>query len=123
MVISKVVALVVPQPFAAVAMLGFLASHTVPGVEHVRDRTYFRALRLSHGTGTIALTLPAQDDPAAVRAVIRLDDRSDLRAAVDASERFLDLRTDPITIDGALAADPALAAPVVATPGLRVPGA
>jgi AraC family transcriptional regulator of adaptative response / DNA-3-methyladenine glycosylase II len=122
-VISKVVALPVPQPFAADPMLAFLATHTVPGVEHVRDRTYYRALRLPHGTGTIALTLPAQRDPAVVRAVIRLDDPSDLGAAIDASQRFLDLRADPITIDSALATDHALAAVVAATPGLRVPGA
>ena len=122
-VISKVVSLPVPQPFAADAMLAFLASHTVPGVEHVRDRTYFRALRLPHGTGTIALTLPAQGDPAAVRAEIRLDDPSDLDAAIDTSQRFLDLRSDPVAIDNALAADPALATAVAATPGLRVPGA
>ena len=123
MVISKVVSLPVPQPFAADAMLAFLATHTVPGVEHVRDRTYFRALRLPHGSGTIALTLPAQGDPAAVRAVIRLDDPSDLDAAIDAAQRFLDLRADPVAIDAALAADPALAASVASTPGLRVPGA
>lgn len=123
MVISKVLSLPVLQPFAAEEMLAFLATHTVPGVEHVRDRTYFRALRLRRGTGTIALTLPAQGDPAAVRAVIRLDDPSDLDAAIEAAQRFLDLRANPVAIDAVLAADPALAASVVSTPGLRVPGA
>ncbi len=123
MVISKVLSLPVLQPFAAEEMLAFLATHTVPGVEHVRDRTYFRALRLRRGTGTIALTLPAQRDPAAVRAVIRLDDPSDLDAAIDAAQRFLDLRADPVAIDAVLAADPALTASVASTPGLRVPGA
>ncbi len=123
MVISRVVSLPVPQPFAADAMLAFLATHTVPGVEHVGDRTYHRALRLAAGAGTIALTLPAQDDSAPVRAVIRLDDPTDLDAALHASRRFLDLDSDPLTIDSALGVDPALAASVAATPGLRVPGA
>jgi AraC family transcriptional regulator of adaptative response / DNA-3-methyladenine glycosylase II len=104
-------------------MLAFLASHTVPGVEHVRERTYFRALRLPAGCATIALTLPAQDDPGNVRAAVRLDDPADLDAAIDASRRLLDLNSDPVASDSALAADPALAASVSSAPGLRVPGA
>ena len=58
-------------------MLAFLATHTVPGVEHVRERTYFRALRLRRqGPERSPLTLPPQDDPGTVAAVIRLDDPS-----------------------------------------------
>jgi hypothetical protein len=42
--LSTTLPLAVRRPFAADAMLGFLRTHTVPGVEYVRDRTYFRAL-------------------------------------------------------------------------------
>jgi AraC family transcriptional regulator of adaptative response / DNA-3-methyladenine glycosylase II len=104
-------------------MLAFLATHTVPGVEHVRDRTYYRALQLRRGAATVALTLPAQGDHADIRAAVRLDDPADLDAAIDASRRLLDLNSHPVEIDVALAADPALAASVASTPGLRVPGA
>jgi AraC family transcriptional regulator of adaptative response / DNA-3-methyladenine glycosylase II len=122
-VISELVRLEIPRPFAADAMLGFLSTHTVPGVEHVRDRTYYRALRLPLGTGTVALTLPLQDLPGPLTAVIKLDDPADLPAAVKACRRLLDLNSDPVPVDAALMADPALAASVTATPGLRVPGA
>lgn len=122
-VISESVQLEVRRPFAADAMLAFLATHTVPGVEHVRQRTYFRALRLPSGTGTVALTLPPEDDPGTVAAVIRLDDPTDLAPAVDVCRRLLDLNSDPVAIDAALASDPALSPSVAAAPGLRVPGA
>lgn len=122
-VISEIVLLAVPRPFAADAMLAFLATHTVPGVEHVRERTYSRTLRLPQGTGTVALTLPQQDEHGAITAEFRLEDRADLAAAIAACRRLLDLNSDPSQIDAALGTDPALAPSVAATPGLRVPGA
>ena len=120
---ESTIALPVRRPFAADAMLGFLRTHTVPGVEYVRDRTYFRALRLPHGTGTVSLTLPADDGPAEVAATIRVDDEKDAPAAIVDCRRLLDLDADPVTIDRVLAVDPALTATVAALPGLRVPGA
>ena len=104
-------------------MLTFLSTHTVPGVEHVRDRTYYRSLRLPSGTGTIALTLPPQGSSGTVDAMVRLDDPADRAAAVTVCRRILDLDSDPVAVDAALRADPALAASITATPGLRVPGA
>jgi AraC family transcriptional regulator of adaptative response / DNA-3-methyladenine glycosylase II len=92
-------------------------------VEYVRDRTYYRALRLHGGAATIALTLPVQGDPAPVRAVVRLDDAADLDGAIEVSCRLLDLNSDPVRIDSVLAADAALARSAASTPGLRVPGA
>lgn len=117
-------ALPVRRPFAADAMLGFLRTHVVPGVEHVRGRTYFRSLRLPSGTGTVALTLPPDGEPHSdVEAVIRLDEPADLPVAVLHCRRLLDLGADPADIHTTLAADPALAPTVTAMPGLRVPGA
>ena len=121
--ISKRLRLEVPRPFAADAMLAFLSTHTVPGVEYVRERTYYRALRLPAGTGTVALTLPRHDDAGPLPAVIKVDDPADLPAAVARCRRLLDLNSDPKAADSALATDSALASSVAATPGLRVPGA
>jgi len=104
-------------------MLTFLSTHTVPGVEHVRDRTYYRSLRLPSGTGTIALTLPPQGSSGTVDAMVRLDDPSDLVAAIAVCRRILDLNSEPVLVDAVLGADPALVASITATPGLRVPGA
>ena len=108
-------------PFAADALLRFLAAHTVRGVEHVRDRTYHRSLRLRAGTGTVALTLPAGRGRDEVAATVRLEHASDLRTALAHCRALLDLDADPIAIDAVLSADPALRPEVTAEPGLRVP--
>ncbi|MGS0685778.1 DNA-3-methyladenine glycosylase family protein [Nakamurella sp. GG22] len=112
----------VRAPFAADALLGFLAAHTVRGVEHVRDRTYHRTLRLPAGAGTVALTLPTGRSGSEVAATIRLENASDLPAALAHCRALLDLDAEPVAIDTVLAADPALRPGVDAEPGIRIPG-
>ena len=113
----------VRRPFAATALLQFFAAHTVPGVEQVCGRTYFRSLRLPGGPATVALTLPADDGTEQVHGVFRASTGDDLAMAVRAAGKLLDLDADSAVIDTSLAADPALATGVQAMPGLRVPGA
>jgi AraC family transcriptional regulator of adaptative response / DNA-3-methyladenine glycosylase II len=50
-------------------------------------------------------------------------DLRDLASLLSRVRRLLDLDADPLAIDGALGADPRLAASVAATPGIRMPGA
>lgn len=59
------------------------------------------------------------------RFTVRLELTSvtDLPAAIARIRRLFDLDADPIAVDRALAADPALVPSVRATPGIRVPGA
>jgi AraC family transcriptional regulator of adaptative response / DNA-3-methyladenine glycosylase II len=109
--------LAVRRPFHAEALLDFLAAHVLPGVEGVTRGTYARVLRLPHGLGVMALTL--HDDH--VAAELDLADARDAAVAVDGARRMLDLDADPVAIDTVLAADPALAGLVEASPGLRVP--
>jgi AraC family transcriptional regulator of adaptative response / DNA-3-methyladenine glycosylase II len=106
-------------PLHAGALLDFLGARAVPGTEARDGDTYRRALRLPHGPATVALT-PAGGQ---VRARLRLADLRDLAPAVARCRRLLDLDADPVAVDAALAADPALAAAVAATPGVRVPRA
>ncbi|MER7890459.1 AlkA N-terminal domain-containing protein [Micromonospora sp. NPDC094482] len=106
-------------PLHAGALLDFLALRALPGVEEVRDGTYRRGLRLPRGAGEVALT-PADGH---VSATLRLADLRDLAPAVARCRHLLDLDADPVAIDATLAADPALAAAVVAEPGIRVPRA
>lgn len=110
--------LAVRRPFAADAMLEFLADHLVPGMEAVDDRTYVRTARLPHGHAVVALTL--HDDH--VRCDLELDDLRDTGVAVGRARCLLDLDADPLAIDEVLGADPGLAPHVAAEPGLRVPG-
>lgn len=112
----------VGRPFAATAMLGFLTAHTVPGVEYVDGRTYYRSLRLPAGPATVALTLPADDGDDGVRGSFRVSTPDDLPVAVQHARRLLDLDADATVIDMVLGEDPALAGGVAAMPGLRVPG-
>lgn len=109
-------------PYDAAGVFGFLTTRAVPGVEAAEDSTYARVLRLAHGTATAHLRAP--NGPALhVDCTLRLADMRDLGSAVARLRRLLDLDADPSAVDDVLAADPALAASVAGTPGIRVPGA
>ncbi|SCL13591.1 DNA-3-methyladenine glycosylase 2 family protein [Micromonospora inyonensis] len=104
-------------PLHVGSLLEFLALRAVPGVEEVHDGTYQRGLSLPHGPGEAALTPTA----GYVSATLRLADLRDLAPAVARCRRLLDLDADPVAVDATLAADPALAGPVAAEPGVRLP--
>ena len=104
-------------PFHAASLLGFLAARAVGGVEAVDGSTYRRTLRLPHGPAVIAVEI--REAPA---WRLEAGDPRDAGAAEAACRALLDLDADPVTIDGALAADPLLRASVAAAPGRRVPG-
>jgi AraC family transcriptional regulator, regulatory protein of adaptative response / DNA-3-methyladenine glycosylase II len=106
-------------PLHAPALLEFLATRALPGVEECDGDTYRRGLNLPHGSATVALT-PADRW---VSATLRLTDVRDLAPAVARCRRLFDLDADPIAVDGTLGADPALAAAIKAEPGVRVPRA
>jgi AraC family transcriptional regulator of adaptative response / DNA-3-methyladenine glycosylase II len=110
--------LAVREPFDGAALLDFLGTRAVPGVEEVVGGTYRRTLRLPHGPGVVALT-PA---PAHVRCVLRLHDVADLPVAVERCRRLLDLDADPAAVLDFFDADPVIGPLVRKRPGLRVPG-
>jgi AraC family transcriptional regulator of adaptative response / DNA-3-methyladenine glycosylase II len=111
------------EPFDAAGVFGFLAARAVPGVEAAEDGEYARTLGLPHGTATARLRPPAEPSAGHVDCTLRLADMRDLGSAVARLRRLLDLDADPSAVDEVLATDPALAASVLATPGIRVPGA
>jgi AraC family transcriptional regulator of adaptative response / DNA-3-methyladenine glycosylase II len=117
--------LAVRTPFAGAALLGFLRTRAVPGIEEADDTTYSRTLSLPHGSGVVTLALTDQPEPggtALVPATFRLTDLRDLAAAVERVRRLLDADCDPLAIADAFAGDPLLGPHVRARPGLRVPG-
>jgi len=118
----------VRTPFDGTSLLAFLAARAVAGVETVDGRRYARTLRLPHGSGTVVLTMPEPATNAAggrtfVAAALTLDHIQDLAPAVARCRRLIDADADPQGIAAILGADPMLAAPVAAAPGLRLPGA
>jgi len=106
-------------PMDTAGLHSFLAARAVTGVEQVTQDGYARTLSLPHGPATARLTFEATR----VDAVLRLTDLRDLGAAVSRIRRLIDADADPIGCDEVLAADPALAASVNKTPGIRLPGA
>ena len=107
------------EPLHAEALLEFLATRAILGVDEVSDGTYRRGLRLPHGSAVVELT-PL---PGYVRATLRLLDMRDLAPAVARCRRLFDLDADPVAVDATLGADPALTAIVAKEAGVRVPGA
>jgi AraC family transcriptional regulator, regulatory protein of adaptative response / DNA-3-methyladenine glycosylase II len=115
----------VRTPFAGRALLGFLATRAVPGVETAGAGWYARTLALPHAAGTVRLELddlPATGGTAQVPATFRLGDLRDLGTAVERVRRLLDADCDPVAVDEAFAGDPLIGPLVRRTPGLRVPG-
>jgi AraC family transcriptional regulator of adaptative response / DNA-3-methyladenine glycosylase II len=118
----------VRTPFAATALLDFLAYHLVPGVETAGPGWYARTLDLPHGPGTLTLRLGAELDDqlvggtAQVRASFTLPDLRDTTAALERARRLLDADCDPLAVVDHLGADAVLAPLVRQHPGLRVPG-
>ncbi len=107
------------RPLHVEALVDFLATRAIPGVEDFSAGTYRRTLRLPHGGGVVGL----RDGGGHIAAQLLLDDWRDLGPAVQRCRRLLDLDADPAAVDHLLGADPVLAPLVAARPGLRVPGA
>ncbi|MEU8814533.1 AlkA N-terminal domain-containing protein [Actinoplanes sp. NPDC048796] len=107
------------SPLHVPALLDFLGTRALPGVEERDGNTYRRGLSLPHGSATVALT-PADRF---VTATLRLGDVRDLAPAVARCRRLFDLDADPDAVDATLGADGALATAVAEEPGVRVPRA
>lgn len=106
-------------PFDAAGLLAWLRARAVPGVEDATATAYRRSLRLPAGPAVVTLAPQATH----VAATVTLSAPTDLTTAVERCRRLLDLDADPTAVTEVLGADPALGAPVRATPGVRVPGA
>ncbi|MFS4506729.1 DNA-3-methyladenine glycosylase family protein [Clavibacter sp. Sh2141] len=122
----------VPAPFDGGGVIRFLSWHAVTGAEEGDATSFTQSARLGHGAGTVTVRLLAPETPEAGEspdASTRLEVTTRVEHADDAAEllagtrRLLGLDVDAARIDADLARDPALAAAVRATPGLRIPGA
>jgi AraC family transcriptional regulator of adaptative response / DNA-3-methyladenine glycosylase II len=107
-------------PYDWNAMLGWLATRAIPGVECVADGKYHRAIAEGNHRGTITIAHAATC--ASLIATIRLPSVRALPAIVARIRRVFDLAADVGRIGAELAADPMLARLVADRPGLRAPG-
>ena len=112
-------ALPVRAPFDADGVFTWLAVRAVPGVELAGERCYARTLLLPGGPATVEVRW----DGERLQLAAGLTSLADLSPLVARVRRLFDADADPVGIDAALAAEPALAASVAARPGIRLPGA
>lgn len=110
-------------PFAANALLSFLAARAVPGVEDVHDGTYRRGVPAREGpTAVIAMTPHPAGYVTVDTSAGEVRNVHDLAAIIEGARHTFDLDADPETIDASLTQDRTLAPLVRRTPGMRVPG-
>ena len=131
-------------PFDATSWVRHVADRAVPGIERVswagepapgaaglnwpqtqrssgpHRHTITRLLCAPSGVAVAHVHLAP--DGSAVSADLELASRSDAAWVVERLRRWLDLDADPAAVSAALGADPLLAGPVSARPGLRIPG-
>lgn len=106
-------------PFAVDPLLHYLSLNAIPGVEEVVDGSYRRSTRFGASTTVIELT------PASSFVTLRMgtEQTHHLAPVIQSSRRLLDLDADPDVIDEQLGQSTHLRSLVLATPGIRLPGA
>jgi AraC family transcriptional regulator of adaptative response / DNA-3-methyladenine glycosylase II len=109
------------SPFDWPALLAFLRTRAIAGVERVTAGSYHRSVRIGLHDGWISVG----DDPE--RAVLRVELDSALApvlpALLDRIRHLFDLAMRPDVVAAHLESDPRLSDGVRQHPGLRVPGA
>ena len=108
-------------PYDWEALLAFLASRAIPGVEEIDSETYRRTIALDGKCGHIEVRMSPRGDALDLR--IDFPEARSLILIVERMRRLFDLRADPAQILAEFEKDPLLAKRVKLRPGLRVPGA
>lgn len=108
-------------PFDGQALLDFLKSRAIAGVEYVDDLSYQRTIELDGKKGEFRFTLVEAQNY--LRLQIRFPDSKALFEIVERVRHIADLKADSMEISRFLSQDAFLAPLVKQSPGLRVPGA
>jgi AraC family transcriptional regulator, regulatory protein of adaptative response / DNA-3-methyladenine glycosylase II len=106
-------------PYDWEAILGFLATRAIPGVETVAEGCYKRNIEINGSVGGIEVRMGDE----ALDLRIDFPDPKLLFLIVERVRRLFNLAGDPAQIARQFANDPLLAKRVERRPGLRVPGA
>lgn len=109
-------------PFDWEALLGWLESRTLTGVERIEHGSYSRTLRLGAHQGWITAR-PAPSGRAALRVEVSTSLTPALTSVLARLRHLFDLHADPNQINAHLSEDPVLRGRIERHPGLRVPGA
>jgi AraC family transcriptional regulator, regulatory protein of adaptative response / DNA-3-methyladenine glycosylase II len=107
-------------PYDWNAMLSFLSTRAILGVESVTSDSYSRVIEFDGAGGSIEVShAPEQSS---LHVTVRFPHLNVLPTIIARVRRQFDLSAEPTAIARALASDPFLAPFVAARPGLRVPG-
>ncbi|MGA9352576.1 MAG: AlkA N-terminal domain-containing protein [Terriglobales bacterium] len=109
-------------PYHWTGMLAFLADRATPGVELVERNTYRRSISHNGHQGHFEVSLNEDADRHSLDVRVQIADPRSLFAIIERIRAMFDLNADWSAIAQSLRADPQLAAPLRAQPGLRVPG-
>ena len=107
-------------PYDWAAMLAFLRTRALDGLESVEDDRYRRTFTFGDTAGAVEVSHAG--DRAALRVAVRTADPRALGPVAARVRRVFDLDADIGVIEGHLAADPLLGPLIAARPGLRAPG-
>ena len=107
-------------PYDWQAMIAFLRTRAIPGVEVVSDSSYARTIEIGGVHGLVSVRPAACN---CLEATIHLRKLTILPSIIARLRRVFDLGADPDVIRTHLAEDSVLAPLVAQRPGLRVPGA
>jgi AraC family transcriptional regulator of adaptative response / DNA-3-methyladenine glycosylase II len=107
-------------PYDFAAMLRFLGTRAITGVESVTESRYTRTITAGGVHGTLSVEA---DRPGRLRLTVQLPALTVLPALIARARRLFDLAADPEAIAAHLVTDPMLAPLIARRPGLRVPGA
>lgn len=107
-------------PYHWCAMLSFLRSRAIPGVELVDANRYLRTIFVNGHRGKFEITHDEQQRSLIARVLFA--DPSALHAITERIRTMFDLNADWMVIASHLQSDPVLASLMEKCPGLRVPG-
>ncbi|MEZ5231663.1 MAG: AlkA N-terminal domain-containing protein [Acidimicrobiales bacterium] len=111
------------ERYDAAALLGFLATRAVTGVEQATAGTYQRVLPVSLGGGTLRVRFEPAGTRTTATVHVTAPSPAVAEAAGAAARHLFDLDGDGDAVHAALGADRWLGPLLARRPGLRVPGA
>ncbi|WP_328329594.1 helix-turn-helix domain-containing protein [Kribbella sp. NBC_00382] len=107
-------------PYDWPAMLAFLTTHAIPGVESVIDGVYRRTIALDGDPGLLEITAGGPDH-LLLRA--HLPYWEGVIHVAERAAQLVGLETEPVLATAQLSGDPVIGPLIKDRPGLRVPGA
>lgn len=108
------------RPYDWPAMLAFLTTHAIPGVESVIDGVYRRTIALDGDPGLLEIAAGGEDH-LLLRA--HLPYWEGVIHVAERAAQLVGLETEPVLAIAQLSGDPVIGPLIRARPGLRVPGA